>query len=178
LRPLGVSGASSVSLTATGRVLATLSGNRAEIAAASASVGAFPFSASEGDDAVIVEMSPGSMTATARTGVIGGEVIVEVYKIRDNSAPAQPTDVVVTQAAGRSITLAWSGNGSPKYGIYRSTLNRPEVATKIAETATAGYVDGTIDNGPRYYYWVTGFAVDGRESGKSNPASGTFGTGA
>jgi hypothetical protein len=180
-RIFGISTANEVALTVFGgsgtRVISTWANNRASIASAADSVGAFPYTAPSGDDAVLIETSGGALTISVLARGVGGESVVEAYRLPDppSSIPAAPTGLVVTRAIGFGITLDWDDNKEAnlsRYAIYRGLSNDPKAAGKIGENSSSQYTDAGLVLGVRYYYWVTAIALGLQEGPKSNPTSG------
>ena len=61
------------------------------------------------------------------------------------------------------VTLTWNEvNGAEKYNIYRTNLEG-EKAEKVGQEVSASFVDETVVDGVRYYYYVTA-VKDGGES--------------
>ena len=90
--------------------------------------------------------------------------------------PAPPTNLTAL-AGNAQVSLSWTGSaGAVTYTVKRSTTNGgPYTGIASGITATT-YTDNSVINGTTYYYVVT--AVNGGgESGISNQASATPGSG-
>ena len=67
--------------------------------------------------------------------------------------PAAPTGVSATATAPNQVTVAFTGNGSAEYRVYRSqTAGGPY--TLAATVAASPFVDATVSGGITYYYVV------------------------
>jgi len=82
-RVFGLSPANGVELklnSINAKVLATWKDARSQVVAAAESVGAFPYGTGTGDDAMILEVSPGALTVTVSANQ-AGESVVEAYQL-------------------------------------------------------------------------------------------------
>jgi subtilisin-like proprotein convertase family protein len=91
------------------------------------------------------------------------------------STAVAPTGLVATDSAPAGISLTWTGNGASSYLVYRALGSTPAVDaySLVGTTASATYVDTTVQGGYSYSYVVR--ATDGcGESARSAPASAAY----
>ena len=96
--------------------------------------------------------------------------------VGDSQAPSAPGSLVAVGSVGRA-TLSWSASsdnvGVVRYNVHRGTSAGFAVAlaNRIAQPATAGYVDNTTPGS--YFYKVTAEDAAGNISPVSNEAAAT-----
>jgi hypothetical protein len=89
------------------------------------------------------------------------------------SAPAVPSGLEAT-SGDSEIGLSWDAvDEADTYRVYRSTSSGVGVSGSPLDTgvSSAGYTDGTAENGQTYYYVVTAVAEEGEETAESDPSS-------
>lgn len=92
--------------------------NAAEIEAAAALVGAFPFASGSADAAMLADLSPGAYTVHALTAAGPGVVLAEVYDTAAEAGSARLVNVSTRALAGRGDAtvipgLVVAGTGGP-----------------------------------------------------------------
>jgi len=87
--------------------------------------------------------------------------------------PAAPTDLSAT-AGDKQVAIAWTPIAeATAYNLYRGTRPGREATTPVAVgISTPSFVDLAVENGPTYYYKVTGTNIGG-ESPRSAEANAT-----
>ncbi len=88
------------------------------------------------------------------------------------SAPAAPSGLSAAPEDG-AAQLSWDAVGeADTYRVYRDTSSGEGVSGSALSTGinSAGYTDGSAENGTEYFYVVTAVASEGGESAESDPS--------
>ena len=89
----------------------------------------------------------------------------------DTTAPAAPSNLIISSVSSYSLTLSWDANSEAdinNYRIYRSLF---DITYTLLETTTENnYIDSTVDENTLYFYRV--YAVD--NSGNVSNLSSVF----
>jgi len=110
--------------------------------------------------------------ALAGCGLFGGGDDGEGSDGGGPAAPASPTGLSATSQDG-AVGLDWEAVSSAEgYRVYRSTTSGVDASGSPLETGlgSSEYLDGSAENGTKYYYVVTAVATEGGESAESNPS--------
>ena len=102
-----------------------------------------------------VENGKIAITIPAQTGymMVSTNNIINVERVTD----------LKSEAEQGKVTLTWTSvQGAEKYNIYRTNLEG-QAAEKIGESLENTFIDETVVDGTRYYYYVTA-VKDGGES--------------
>lgn len=133
-------------------------------------------------------MNEGSLAVVVGDQVIGGEnsgsIVVPANTNSDpfyvdprpvlSTAPT-PENLTAT-ATFRSVFLEWELVDYQNHGgveIWRNGTDNLGTAVKIGQTTANLYVDGSVQSGVSYYYWVRAFLESG-DPGAYNAVSGTL----
>ncbi len=129
---------------------------------------------------------PGRAGTLVRTGLVGitaglvlavgtaaGASASTVRAVHVSAAPAAPADLVAAAGPGQ-VSLSWtaSTSGATSYDVYAGTTSAFQASTKLATVRGLDYTATNLQNGTRYYFWVTAANGTGT-SASSDLASAT-----